>query len=113
MDLDLGPEGYLTQSSLNESFAIQTENTNDIQPLNSAINPYQQLQPLVQELYTAMDGTFNIGDIVRIKEKLNDEALEFKHRETTEIHGISNPPGQLVSSKHPSCKDKRTHHAVY
>ena len=67
MDLDLGPAGYLTQSSLNESFAIQTENTNDIQPLNSTINPYQQLQPLVQELYTAMDGTCNIGDIARIK----------------------------------------------
>ena len=67
MDLDLGPAGYLTQSSLNESFEIKTENTNDIQPLNSAINPYQQLQPLVQELYTAMDGTCNIGDIARIK----------------------------------------------
>ena len=49
-DLQIGPAGYLTQTSLNDTFEIKTENTDGIPTLNYIINTYQQIQPLVQEL---------------------------------------------------------------
>ena len=60
-----------------------------------------------------MEGICNKGDIARIRNVLDEEGLAFKHQATIEMHGERNPPGQLVSSGHPYCKDKRTYHAVY
>ena len=55
-ELRIGPTGYLTQTSLNDNFEIKSKNTDGIQTLNYIINPYQQVQPLLQELYTVMEG---------------------------------------------------------
>ena len=60
-----------------------------------------------------MEGICTKCDIARQRNLFNEESLAFKHQATIEMHGERNPPGQLVSNEHPSCKDKRTHHAVY
>ena len=70
-ELCIGTAGYLTQTALNDNFELKSKNPEGIRKLNSIINPYQQLHPLVKEVYTAMEGICNVGDIVRISKYLN------------------------------------------
>ena len=59
-----------------------------------------------------MEGVAEEEDIVHICEYLNDQILVFKTRSTEKMWGTKQPPSKFLSVGHPSCRKKRTYHAV-
>ena len=66
-DLCIGPEGYLTQIALNDNFESNSEHPQVVMKFKTNKTPHQYLQSLVQEVYTAMEGIYNIRNTVRIR----------------------------------------------